>query len=312
MNKSIAIFMLISTIILINIVPNPLFSAEPYGDAGSCGFSFLKIRGTTKSYGMGGTGVASGESFGINPAGYLDSLQKIGSSYQYLILSTHIGNIYYQKPFNFGKLQFSISYLTSPGIDKRDELGNDLGEFGYSVIVPEVNYALKVMPDLDVGICGKFLYSSVDEYNATAIAVGLGARYHVKDFPGLTIGAMADNLGTQLSAYDTEKDNLPITFSGGVSYQQNLYQLNFDLYKAADTRFLWAIGVEGKPHQLIALRFGYNAKGSEWKTGGSNEILGGMTFGCGLSWRNFNFDYAVVPMVDLGWSHHIGISMYMN
>ena len=311
MNKK---FILISLMLFIfSIFPNSvLYSAEPYDNAGSSGFAFLKINGSTRSAAMGGTGVASDFSFAINPASYANIDRGISTSYQNLILSTHIGELSFRLPSNYGNFAFSIKYLTSPDIPKRDETGGDIGSFSYSIVMPEVVYSKKFFDEIDIGIEGKFLYSSVDQYNATAIAFGFGAKYAVKEFPGLYIGAAVDNLGTQMSAYLSEKDPLPFKITGGASYITQIFNVNLDIFKSTDTNLFWALGLEGNPHEMIALRFGYSSKGFEWKTGGSTEILGGMTFGAGIFWKNFSFDYAVIPMVDLGWSHKLGLALTLN
>jgi len=309
--KNIALFFIILLIGVLNPYDS-LYSAEPFDNAGSSGFAFLKIKGSTRSAAMGGTGVAADFSFGINPASFAVINKSISTSYQNLILSTHIGDISLGLPSSYGNFAFSITYLTSPDIPKRDETGEDLGSFSYSIIMPGVAYSRKLFEDIDFGIEGKFLYSSVDEYNATAIAFGFGAKYAVREFPGLSLGASVDNLGTQMSAYQSEKDPLPFKITGGASYISKIFNINIDISKATDTRLFWAFGLEGIPHEMIALRFGYSSKGSEWKTGGSTEILGGMTFGTGIFWKNFSFNYAVVPMVDLGWSHKLGLGLTLN
>lgn len=286
-----------------------LFAVEPYKDAGSSGFAFLKIKGSPKSNAMGNTGVAGDYSFGLNPASYAELDRGVRSSYQYLILSTHLGDLNFYYPNNIGNFVFSIYYLTSPGIDKTDEIGNKLGEFSYSIIMPSVIFSKKLQKNFKIGIEGKYLYSSVDEYNAMAFAFGFGAIYDIEEFPGLSVGISIDNLGSQISAYNEEKDALPFRFSGGLNFSKNFFTMNFDINKSQDTKLFWALGAEVLPHELIALRLGFNSKGLEWKTGGSSDILGGMTFGIGLSWNKYSFDYAIIPMVDLGMSHKLGLGI---
>ncbi len=283
-------------------------SAEPYSGAGTSGFSFLKITGSPKAVAMGSTGVAGDATFGINPASYSRASRFFSSSYCYLTVSTHTGSFLYTHPHSLGNFTAGMDYLTSPGIDKTDQQGNVLGKFTYSIIMPRLAFSKDVSENISAGAEIKFLYSSVDEYNAAALAFGAGFIYHFTDIDGLSAGFSVENLGMTLKAYDEEKDPLPLKFSGGVSWSKNIFVLNADFSKASDTRFVLSFGGEVRPYKMMAIRAGYSTKGAEYKTGDSNDILSGFSFGAGFFLSRMSLDYSLVPMKDLGYSHRIGLN----
>ncbi|MBN1150157.1 PorV/PorQ family protein [candidate division WOR-3 bacterium] len=285
-----------------------VFATEPYSGAGTSGFSFLKITGSAKSVAMSRTGVAGDESYGINPASFSGSEKFLSTSYCYLMLSTHTGSLSYTQPHSFGNLSGSMDYLSSPGIEKTDQQGNVLGEFSYSIIMPGLVLAKDINPNFSAGLGAKFLYSSVDEYNAAVFSFSAGGIYRFPEINGFSIGACVENIGLTIKAYDEEKDPLPLKFTGGVSFARDFYALNADFSKASDARFIFAFGGEIKPYKMIALRAGYSTKGTEYKTGDSNDLMSGMSFGAGFFLQKISLDYSFVPMKDLGYSHKIGLN----
>ncbi|MBN2362576.1 PorV/PorQ family protein [candidate division WOR-3 bacterium] len=299
---------IILSAILALAVFSPLFSTDPYSGAGTSGFSFLKITGSAKSVAMARTGIAGDASFGLNPASYSKSGKFLSTSYCYLMFSTHTGSFSYTHPQSFGIVSGGIDYLTSPGIDKTDQQGNILGEFSYSIIMPGLAFAKDLSENISAGAEVKFLYSSVDEFNAAVLSLGAGAIYGFSDIDGLSAGIAVENLGLTLKAYDEEKDPLPVKFTGGISFSRNFYTLNADFSKASDTRFIIAFGGEVKPYKMIAFRAGYSTKGTEYKTGDSNDLMSGFSFGAGFFIQNLSLDYSFVPMKDLGYSHTIGLN----
>jgi hypothetical protein len=126
-----------------------------------------------------------------------------------------------------------------------------------------------------------------------------------------TLGLAATNLGFQLSGLSEEhKDPLPLTIKAGVSHRMHNAPFNVaaDVGKATDNDFFIGGGLEFVGVEMMRLRAGYNTIGSDYKTGGDSDNLAGLSFGLGLMFDKFSFDYAYVPFADLGHSHRIYIA----
>ena len=86
------------------------------------------------------------------------------------------------------------------------------------------------------------------------------------------------------------------------------FQIVADGGKFSDNDFFVGGGLEFVGIEMMRLRLGYNTIGSDYKTGGDNENLAGLSFGLGLLLNKLAFDYAYVPYADLGNSHRIYIA----
>ncbi|MBD3404092.1 PorV/PorQ family protein, partial [candidate division GN15 bacterium] len=190
-------------------------------NAGTSGFSFLKINIGARAVGMGGafTGLADDETaLYYNPAGIasMEGDRYIAGYHNYFV-DLQSGVVGYLHEIRYGTMIGGyISYLDYGDFTETDEVGNELGEFGGGDMVFAISAATSRGESYKFGATMKFIYEKLDEYSATGVALDVGARYNTFR-SRYTAGVAIQNLGFQLSSLGEEKDRLPLTFRVGGS-----------------------------------------------------------------------------------------------
>jgi len=283
--------------------------------AGTAGFTFLKIGVGARAVALGNSYVAMADdeaSIYYNPAGLSRVTgYALSSSYHNYVAGIQGGYLSAVVPWGENRrLGFAINYLSYGDIYRTNNRGEILDQFSGSDLALTVAYSQPVIKNLDFGLAAKFIYESIDSFKATGLAIDLGMQFHVPD-QHTHIGIAATNLGFQLSGLsDQHKDPLPIMVKAGVAHLMHNapFAVVVDGGKSSDNKFFIGGGLEFVGLDMLRLRAGYNTIGSEYKTGGNNESLAGLSFGLGLNLKKIVFDYAYVPYADLGNSHRISIA----
>jgi hypothetical protein len=162
--------------------------------------------------------------------------------------------------------------------------------------------ACRVAPGLALGIAAGWYVEKIDQYRGSSFNVDLGATY--VPYPGLTLGAAAQNLGSDFSLSasgrpSTHPITLPTTWRLGGSYLYRDYLGAADLVILDDKAHLH-VGGECWVYDKAAIRVGYMT-GYDTKN---------MTAGVSFKHRNFTVDYAFVPYSDnLGTSHLFNLTV---
>ena len=125
------------------------------------------------------------------------------------------------------------------------------------------------------------------------------------------------NIGTQLTSYYNEKEELPLDIIVGVSKKlQHLpLRLSLDFHKLNAERddFVqrfkaFSLGAEFTLSKVLRLRFGYdNEKRSDLKIGTSAGIAG-FNVGLGAIISNYTFDYGFSSLGAIGALHRVTVS----
>ncbi len=213
---------------------------------------------------------------------------------------------YVQASEDWGGLGASIVYLTYGDIEGRDEFGNPTEVFTSYEIAPSVGYGTSLWKDMGVGINLKVIHvnyapSSVviegKPGKGTTFAADVGVLYRRNRW---SAGACFQNIGPNLTLIDADQSS-PINRNLKVGLAVNVWQGNvgrfvaaFDVNKPfvyADDGPILGGGGEFLFSELLAVRVGYLTERfySEWYP------IEGVTFGVGLQYRGFRFDYASVP-----------------
>lgn len=255
------------------------------------------VPGALLNYGMSPRTIAMGKTFTgladdqeamyFNPAGLVQLLShNIKSSYLSL-LGTQLGYLGYALPTRkYGSLGFGLIYHGSGDVESWDANGNPFGTFKFYQNCFLFSYAYQPWRPLGVGINIKVMASKIAQYGA----LGLGGDLGILLFPrgNLTIGLTCQNiLGPKLT-HDTQTDEVPITFRGGVALK--LYRKRVII--AADivknvldyTAVDYHVGMEFIPiYPMVALRGGIDR----------NHIGAGL--GLRKDWNKFSvgLDYAI-------------------
>ncbi len=271
-------------------------------------YDFLNIPTGARSVAMGGAFTAVADdpsSVHWNPAGAAANTRKeVALEYNHYVVGMKRGYLGYVHPLGMQKaLAVGVNYISVGTIQKTNLYGDEEGTFSPLQMAVSVGYSTAVMerPSITVGAALKWIYGSIDEFASYGLATDLGVIYR----PGpedLTLGLSIQNLGAQLKAYGEENESLPLNVSIGGSY----FLLDGDLRVAADLRrpsdgdIVLGVGSEWAASNILTARLGYSTLGSDWKSGSEVDIIGGFTFGVGLSWKRLVLDVSVMPMVELG------------
>lgn len=139
---------------------------------------------------------------------------------------------------------------------------------------------------LAAGVAVKYLYTTLAEtYKSMTVAADFGV-YAVLPWENFSVGLIAKNLGLPLQYQDTKED-LPLTFGGGASWQGTLapsirLRISADAVQTQGTGMLPQIGTELSYRQMVYLRGGYHFM----------HDTDSFSAGLGVTAYNLSLDYA--------------------
>ena len=263
-------------------------------NAGSTGYSFLKI-------GTGAGEVAQAEavtskfispfSLNYNPALITQAkFESIGLMHNEWIQDLR-SELLAANSELFGVPIFLIVNSTSiADIEIRTRPGEATGTFSAYYFFGGIGTGVEVIKDFSIGFQVKYLYENiyVDESYGLAFDFGFFKKNLIQDF---NAGLSFRNFG-QVNQLSSETTELPSEVRFGLSYSGNLtfYKFNFfpsiDLQKFTRNGNLnLLVGLETNYDNLLTFRVGYN----------SIRDINNFSFGLGLNYKSFSFDYAFLP-----------------
>ena len=269
------------------------------------GLTFLKNGFGARNIAMGDLGVViSDEATGhfYNPA----ILQKgnYNASFTHSNLMQDVTSEMIGASFTFLDMPFAIGINTTSiaDIEVRTKPGEADSKFNANYFFGSFSTAYDINEKISVGITGKYLYENLFSDDATGWGLDAGIFYK-NVFNNFNFGASLQNLGS-MSKLRQEATKLPSSLNAAVSYDYSFDSASLDVTVAAGfKRYLDAesnhfqMGGEVEYNNIIALRAGY-VSGLEAKD---------LSYGMGIKWESFSFDYAFVP-VDFG----LGNSSYIT
>ena len=293
-------------------------------EPGTSGLLFLRLGVSERAAGMGEAYTAlatDATALYWNPAG-LASLERtqVHLMHNEWISSVRQEFVGLAHPTPLGTFAVGVTGLTMDDMERREELPSSepLGHFSAFDIAVHGGFGRQILEGLDAGIAIKWVYSRLDEENAKGFLVDLGIR-HEAVIPGLTMAASLLHFGSKFS-YVAEEFDAPRTIKLGAAWRAPFTPEDSDLHLAYDLLLLsdsdtesdadlgaskalnarHHLGAEYDFRRLAALRLGY-------KLGYDSQSF---SFGAGLRWHQFQFDYAFLPVDnDLGNSHRLGITL---
>ena len=213
---------------------------------------------------------------------------------------------YVQRVEGLGGLGFSFLYLSYGKSQATDADGNEIREFTSNEFAPTIAYGTDIIPNLGFGVALKYVRVDLAPEDVTldgqpgrgsTFAADFGTLWKVPKWKS-SFGAALSNIGPDIAYIDEDQSDplgRNIRIGGAVSpIETEVHRL---LVAADATRFLlpgrtlaidvWNAGVEYEFNRLIALRLGYI----------SDPIgtIEDMTYGFGIGYRGFRFDFANVP-----------------
>jgi hypothetical protein len=213
---------------------------------------------------------------------------------------------YAQRVEGLGGIGASFGYLSYGKSIATDDQGNEVGEFTSYEMAPTVAYGTDLIPNMGFGVALKLVYVDLapgnvtldqQEGQGTSFAADFGWLWKIPKYKG-ALGATLSNIGPDIAYIDQEQaDPLGRNVKIGMSYAPVETEVHRLLFAADATRFLlpgrtlaidvWDVGAEYEFNNLLALRAGYI----------SDPIgtIEAMTYGFGIGYRGFSFDFANVP-----------------
>lgn len=203
-----------------------LVSAAVVGQlGGQSAYRLLDIPSSARSAALGGEYIAVKDgdlNLGVfNPA-LLDegSARQVALSYLPYIDGIKVGYAAYAHHLDSSRITLAaaVQYLDYGTFQRTDEVGEQLGEFRAGEQVFQLGAGYPVDSLFSVGANLKFINSTLDSYQSTAMGVDLAGVFYKKKL-GLTIAGAIRNIGAQLSSYTDQKEDLPLQVQLGVTYR---------------------------------------------------------------------------------------------
>ena len=160
------------------------------------------------------------------------------------------------------------------------------GTFSAKDIMIGGSFAYTLTDKLAGGITAKVITSTIAGYNSIAMGVDLGLNYYIED-RGLSVSAVARNLGGQVKAFNDDFESIPLRISG------TLTRLN-----SREGRLInhLVLGADIMLSDNIYIAGGYNfRRADEMKitdSEGESSHGAGLSLGAGLQLERFKLNVA--------------------
>ncbi len=301
-------------LILISVIAlsGTLSAATIDDDAGSTGFSFLKVTPGARALALGGAGAGAAGLFSGNPAGIAGVARFEAELSHVRWLSTVSQSaLVAATPAWGGALGLSFRFQSSGEIPLRgadpslpwNGVPSSQPDGYYEVYdaAATLTYA-RHLAGLDVGVAGAYLYEKIYLSSADAFALSFGAQ---KQFGALRAGATVRNIGLARKM-ETRSEDLPWDAVAGLAYDTDVAGVALtglaDVRYAPDYHETVGLGLEMEPVEAFVLRAGYRRG-----LAGSTED-DSFSFGAAFRILGAEFGYAYRPGPDgLGARHALTI-----
>ncbi|HET6569593.1 MAG TPA: type IX secretion system protein PorQ [Rhodothermales bacterium] len=291
------------------------------------GFAFLRLDPSARAASMSGSYTAVGGSdvngLFYNPALLNEDVDhSLSLSYLNHVAGLNAGFVAYARDVEgIGTLGAGIRYLGYGDLRGADDTGAETGTFGASDVALTVGASRAYNAHLRYGANLHAIYSHIDTYSASALAVDLGVVYHL-DGPAITLAASINNLGQTLSTYADAGVALPTDIRISVAKQLRHVPLllsitGYNLNRPGDVpddaptvgrvmQFV-LIGGELRFSDAFQIRFGYNHRRHEALATRSHLDLAGLSLGAGIKVSRLRIDYAYSTWSGAGGLHEFTV-----
>ncbi len=308
-----------------------LFSKDACAQIGGrATYQFLNLVSSTKQAALGGRVLTA---VGYDPTTAIYNPATINSKMDNQLQVNYVN---YLGDINYGTASYAytwdrrvqtfhagVTYLNYGSFNGFDEQGNSTGEFGGNEVAVSVGYAYHIpWSDFYVGANVKLISSQLENFTSLGGAVDLGLLYYNED-KAIRGALVIRNLGTQFTAYDEVRENLPLEIAAGFSNTmrtlplrlhvtlENLQQWDLAFTNDAnaqrdldgnviedDPSFFnnalrhTVLGVEVFPEGDFQLRVGYSFRRSEELRIQDTRAFSGLSAGFSLKINKMRFSYS--------------------
>jgi len=265
----------------------------------------------------------------LNPATAADDGQSVSACYARHLLDQWNGRLNVSYPlFNKYTVGGYLTTFNHGEFDRTVLSENPTGEtFGASENILASYFAGKYGDNLSYGAAAKFIWGEIYNVRAYCLAIDFGATFN-PEWENVKIGVSVRNLGKQINAYGSDTYPLPTEALLGLSKQLKHLPLTISTilifsregegdYKAdylpGSPGFSFGLGGEfdvpmNFMQDPLQLRFGFRSRAEGLRVGYHNDMLAGTSYGIGIPFGKFSFDYTFAFMGALGDIHRFGIS----
>jgi hypothetical protein len=271
----------------------------------SAGADFLRAEIPARPAAMGGSFAAyhdDATAFLWNPAA-LGHVREptLSATHFSSIVDTTFDQASFVQPLSImgtpGGLGLGVQYSSTANLFETDLQGNDKGVIDNHDFVVQTGYGFMLTPRFSMGLGAKVFSSQLAEFKSRGLAVDLGVQSVIIE--RLDLGVSFVHLGIQ-EAYDSQSDPLPALLRMAlkgvlVDTREVMIQaaLGVDRPWTTSDPIVVSTGAEYWYQRSLAFRVG-------WRFGADT---GNFTIGTGVKWFGLGFDYAYIPMGDIGITH---------
>lgn len=281
----------------------------------STGLTFLKLGVGARAQSMGSANTAAVRDASAtywNPAEVSRLLSKEFFAYHnQFVQDFAYSYISYAHPFPSRRMALGLSFgrFTKGTFEGRDDAGNRTSDFTASDNLLSVSVGRNLGDRFSLGTNLKFIQSGIQSYSAAGFAFDLAGSYRVSAKTNVSAGVF--HAGPSLK-YSDRSVKLPATFSLGASQKISILTLASDFrYGLNDGKTSLSFGAEADVGAIASLRAGYVSEIARNRTSDSKSLeqFAGLGMGVGLKlFKQTSFDYAFLPMGELGVTHHMSLS----
>lgn len=287
-------------------------------------FSFLRFNLSARSAALGGATNAVTDDVTavfLNPA-TLPTVegQRVSATFLKHVLDINSGSAVYADHIDgVGTLAASAVFTSYGSFDRTNGAGTRSGTFGASDVAFALSYANEIDTLISYGVTAKFIYSSLDDMAASAVALDAGLLFQIPK-SRTNVGISILQLGTQLATYDGTRDRLPVDMRISVNHRLRGLPLlvNASLNHLADDvdsftdRFLnFSVGGELYLGKAVQLRVGYDNSTRNLSGVNVSTQLTGLSGGVGIVTPKVNVDYAVSSLGAAALLHRVSVGLHL-
>ncbi len=254
-----------------------------------------------------------------NPAGmsYAETKQ-FAFNYTNFLLDISGGYAGYVHLFpNLGVLSAAIIYMDYGEFEETDMDAVSTGNaFSANEMALAVGFSNHLDKHFSYGVNLKYIFSKIQNYNASAVALDFGLMYEAPFQDDLFFAFTLANVGTNFEYYGEVKESLPLSMRLGLTKKLahlplelgiSLNDFNVEAAEFFDRIKRFSVGGEFRISDALRMRMGYNndlRSGLETTT---NDKFGGISAGLGFYIKKFRIDYAFSNYGAIGNVHRFGI-----
>ena len=309
---------LILSLVALLSAQNNLFPQLGGQRAGTSSFSFLKIGVGAASHAMAGSYTAIGvgaSSLFWNPAGAAQGTRSVDIMVDQSRWIADFQLTSFAAVWRLSRVHhigFSALALYAPPTEITTEYRPDgTGEFyNFGDVLLGLTYAQRMTDRFSFGITTKLVEEQLADLTMRNVLLDLGTYYNTgyKDLRFavslMNFGSPARPKGAYVDSDSTESEYEafapPTIFRLGVTHEWlqsegHEFTTSIQLNHPVDNAENISLGLEYGFGHLLFVRSGYVTGEQSW------------TFGLGLKWSNFNFDYSYADMGDLDNAEHLSL-----